>query len=84
MIRILLSSILGEKRISMAELSRITKIRPNTIGEMYHECSDRLSIEHLDLICKTLDIQVGDLLRYVPDDSDEALSKPKRPKRADS
>lgn len=72
MIRILLSSILGEKRITQAELSRKTGIRPNTINEMYHEFIDRLSVEHLDILCKTLDVNLDELIRYVPDDSPEA------------
>lgn len=66
MIRILLSTRLGEKRISQAELSRITGIRPNTISELYHELSERISLEHLSLICQALDCNVGDLLIYDP------------------
>ncbi len=72
MIRILLSSILGEKRITQAELSRATGIRPNTINELYHEYAERVSLEHLDVICKTLEVSLSDLMKYVPDDSAEA------------
>ncbi|WP_431603341.1 hypothetical protein [Anaerotruncus colihominis] len=27
-------------------------MRPNTIGELYHEFAERVSLEHLDLICE--------------------------------
>lgn len=72
MIRILLSKILGEKRITQAELARMTGIRPNTIGELYHEMNDRVNLIHLDLICGALDCDLADLIKRVPDDSPEA------------
>ena len=51
MIRILLSTRLGEIRWTQADLARATGIRPNTINELYHELVDRVNLEHLDLIC---------------------------------
>ena len=54
MIRILLSTKLGEARWTQADLARATGIRPNTIGELYHEFADRVNLEHLDLICEAL------------------------------
>ena len=52
MIRILLSTKLGELRWTQADLARATGIRPNTINELYHELVDRVNLEHLDLIVK--------------------------------
>lgn len=49
MIRILLSSKLGELRWTQADLARATGIRPNTINELYHELVNRVNLEHLDL-----------------------------------
>lgn len=72
MIRILLSKILGEKRITQAELARKTGIRPNTIGELYHELNDRVNLVHLDQICEALDCDLAELIVRVPDDSPEA------------
>ncbi len=62
MIRILLSTRLGERRWTQADLARMTGIRPNTINEMYHELSDRVKLEHLDLICEALDCNLEDLI----------------------
>lgn len=73
MIRILLSAKLGELRWTQAKLSRVTGIRPNTIGELYHELADRVNLEHLDLICKALNCRLDELIVCVPDDSPEAL-----------
>lgn len=69
MIRILLSTKLGEKRWTQADLARATGIRPNTIGELYHELTDRVSLEQLDLICEALDCKLDELIVRVPDRS---------------
>ena len=66
MIKIHLSKILGEKRMSQAELSRQTGIRPSTINDIYNEISERLNVEHLDRICEYLDCNINDLIEYIP------------------
>ncbi len=67
MIRILLSTKLGELRWTQAELARVTGIRPNTINELYHELVERVSLEHLDLICEALDCKLDDLIVRIPE-----------------
>ena len=66
MIKVHLSRILGEKRITQAELSRQTGIRPSTISDIYNEMSERLNVEHLDRICEYLDCNINDLIEYIP------------------
>ncbi len=68
MIKIHLSRILGEKRMSQAELSRQTGIRPSTINDIYNEMSDRLNVDHLDRICEYLDCTITDLIEYIPNE----------------
>lgn len=69
MIRVLLSARLGEKRLTQADLARMTGIRLATINELYHEIADRVSLEHLDLICEALDCDLSDLIvRVGPDE----------------
>ena len=51
MIKILLSRKLGELRWTQADLARATGIRPNTISDLYNDMAERVSLEHLDLIC---------------------------------
>ena len=55
MIRIMLSTRLGERRMTQSELARATGIRSQTINEMYHDFSDRVNLDDLDLICEALD-----------------------------
>ena len=66
MIRILLSTRLGERRWTQADLARATGIRPSTINDYYHEFAERVNLEHLDLICEALDCDLEDLIIRIP------------------
>ena len=66
MIRIRLSTLLGERRMSQITLARKTGIRPATINEMYNEFSVRVNLEHIDKICEVLDCDISELLVYEP------------------
>ena len=79
MIRVLLSTRLGEIRMSQSELARKTGIRLPTIHELYHEFSTRISFENLDKICEVLDCEVSDILVRVP--NSESLQKRQKVKR---
>lgn len=68
MIRIKLSTLLGERRMSQIELSRKTGIRPATINEIYNEFAVRVNLEHLDRICDVLGCDLSELLVYKPND----------------
>lgn len=66
MIRILLSTRLGERRWTQADLARMTGIRPSTINELYHEIIERVNLEHIDLICEALDCDLDELMKRTP------------------
>lgn len=66
MIKIRLSTLLGERKWTQADLARRTGIRPNTINELYHEMAERVNLEQLDRICDVLDCDLSELLVYVP------------------
>ena len=52
MIRILLSSRLGDRKWTQADLARKTGIRPTTINELYHEMVDRVNLRPFQVLCK--------------------------------
>ena len=66
MIRIHLSRLLGEKRMTQRELSDLTGIRPNTINEWFHEIVISLQVEHIDRICEVLNCSVNELVEVIP------------------
>ena len=52
MIEIVLSRKLGELRMSQAELSRRTGIRPNTISDLFNDMVSRVDLDQLSAICE--------------------------------
>ena len=79
MIRILLSTRLGERRWTQADLARATGIRPSTINEMYHEFCERVNLEHLDLICEALDCDLDEIIIRTPNKEPSVRSKAGKP-----
>lgn len=59
-----LSRILGERRMSIAELGRLTGVPYTSLFELYHGRAKRVDLKTLDRICKALNIQPGDILEY--------------------
>lgn len=66
MVRIHLSKLLGEKRMSQKQLADLTGIRPNTINEWYHEITPSLRVEHIDRVCEVLGCTIDELIEVVP------------------
>lgn len=77
MIRIRLSRVLGDIRMTQAELAQKTGIRPATINEMYHELIERVNLDYLSRICEVLNCEVEDILEYVPNKQNTPLSTKK-------
>lgn len=65
MIKIHLSRILGERRITQRRLAEMADVRPNSVNMIYNEKAQRIDLDVLDKICKALDCQPGDLLERV-------------------
>lgn len=63
-----LSTILGEKRIKMAELVRMTGVSKTTVYGMYHDKVKKIDYSVIDRICRALECSVGDLIVYTPDE----------------
>ena len=66
MVRIHLSRLLGERRMSQKTLSELTGIRPNTISEWYNEITISLKVEHIDRKCEVLGCSLDDLIEVIP------------------
>lgn len=64
-IKIHLSSLLGERKMTMRQISVMTGIRPNTISNLYYETAKRIEVQHIAALCKALECEVGELFEYV-------------------
>lgn len=70
MIKIKISQLLSEHKMTQRELAQMTGIRPNTISMLYHETIKRLDIDMINTLCKTFNItNMNDLMEYLPDDN---------------
>jgi putative transcriptional regulator len=59
-----LSRILGERRMSIAELERQTGVPYTSLFELYHGRAKRVDLKTLDKICSVLGVGVGDILEH--------------------
>lgn len=66
MIKIHLSKLLGERRMTQKRLSELTGIRPNAINDWYNEIAVSLKVEHIDRICEVLNCSIEELIEYIP------------------
>jgi len=70
-----LSTILGEKRMKMAELARKTGLAKGTVHTLYHDRVTKIDYRVLDKLCAVLDITPGDLLKYRPGEKEDEEKK---------
>lgn len=61
-----MSKKLGELRMAQIELARMTGINKNTVNLYYNEMTDRVNLEHLDLICEALNCDLSEILKFTP------------------
>ena len=67
LIKIHLSRILGERRITQRRLAEMADVRPNSVNAIYNEKAQRIDLDVLYKLCKALDCQPGDLMERVDD-----------------
>ena len=80
----LLPDLMANRDISIRELSRLTGVTYTTIRAVYHGERSSIKLDVLDSICKTLDLQPGDIYRYVAPGQPhpQAESQPPTPRTA--
>lgn len=61
MVKCHLSRILGERKQKIAEVSRDTGINRNTLHRLYNETATRIELDVIEVLCKYLGIQIGEL-----------------------
>ena len=61
MIKCHLSKLMGEKRLSIADISRETGINRVVITRLYHETAIRVDLEAVEKICVFLECEIEDL-----------------------
>jgi putative transcriptional regulator len=73
MIKVHLSRLMGERRLKISDLERMTNeiglgLHRNGITKLYNEQTDGVKFETLNALCHVLDCSIGDIIEYIPDD----------------
>ena len=66
-----LPMLLAERRMKVIDVARQIDISKTTLYKIYNEQSSRIDFDTLDKLCKLFNVQVIDILEYVPDDEAE-------------
>lgn len=67
MIKCHLSKLMGESKLSIADLARETGLHRNTITLLYKETATRIDLDAINSLCKFFNCKVDELLEYKPD-----------------
>lgn len=62
-LKIKLSELLKERHMTQTQLAELSNMRPNAISNLARGYVDRLSIEHIEKICNSLQLEsISDLI----------------------
>jgi len=53
---------MGEKKLKISDVARDTGINRGTITRLYQETAVRVDFDMLDILCRYLDCEIGELL----------------------
>ena len=79
MIKIHLSRIMGEKRLTISDVARDTGVDRGTITRLYHENAERIELSVLNDLCGYLGCEIDGLIQYIPDQESPGLSQQETP-----
>lgn len=71
MIKNHLSKLMGEKRYTIVEVSKLTGMSTSTVSNLYNEKVKRLDFDTLEKLCQLFNCKVQDLIEYIPDEKPE-------------
>ncbi len=65
MIRCHLSRLMGERKLRVTDVARMTGIHRNMITLLYKETATRVDLEDIERLCKLFACEVGELFEVV-------------------
>lgn len=67
MIRCHLSTLMGQNKLRIADVARLTGLNRSTVTALYKETVTRIELPAVECLCALFKCGVGDLFEYVPD-----------------
>ena len=65
MIKCNLSTLMGKKKMNVADVHRATGLNRSTISHLYHESTQRIELEAVEKLCALFECTIGDLFTFV-------------------
>lgn len=69
MIKVNLSRIMGEQKLKISDIARMTGLHRNGITKLYYEDTDGVKFDTLNKLCRALNCKIDDIIEYIPDDN---------------
>lgn len=63
--------LLAEKKLRVSDVVRATGMSKTTLHKLYNDESSRIDFNTMDQLCKFLEVQVGDIFVYEPEEKEE-------------
>jgi len=73
-IKVHLSRIMGEQRIKISELAKMTGLHRNGLTKLYNEETDGIKFDTLEKVCRALKCDIGDLLEIIDGNKEKSDS----------
>jgi putative transcriptional regulator len=70
-IKVHLSRLMGERKLKISDLAKMTGLHRNGLTELYNEKTNGIKFETLEKICRALECDICDLLEIVDDNNDK-------------
>ncbi len=67
------SKIMGEQKLKMSDLAKLSNVHRNTVMALYHENAKGITWDVLEKLCSALNCQPGDLIEYIPTQEKDLL-----------
>ena len=58
---------MGERKMKIIDVARVTGIHRNMITLLYRETATRIDVDAIDKLCALFNCSVGELIEYVPE-----------------
>ncbi|MGX2959514.1 helix-turn-helix domain-containing protein [Peribacillus sp. JNUCC 23] len=65
MIKVHLSRVMGERKLKISDVSKMTGLHRNGITKLYNEETDGIKFDTLDKLCEALDCEITDLIERI-------------------
>ncbi len=67
MIRCHLSRLMGERKLKVVDVAKLTGLHRNTVTLLYNETAVRIDIDAMDKLCELFGVSVGELFERIKD-----------------